>query len=1195
MQRQKENRFLLERSGLSQSQRKSAMLNEDYFKIDNRSTADLIQFILEFADTIVYYNVDNQPEGTFRALLEGEDTIDIIMLAAYKVKRIEKKYKSLVIKYNETNDDSLLFDFFNSIFFQILKWKNSFASSPDIRGEINRFCDGDVKKVFATFSRFFSDIEGVKKEIFDLYPADWKTVNPALIKFSTNEQFYNRLLGKLLNILNELVSIGKVHQNTRLDDYQRINPQIALLLTYIDLLGLAQSELNQQTSRHLNHYYSDILKINRKSHVPDTVYLFPEIAQNKKEIVIPEGTVFLAGKDLKYVTDKEFIVSKVKCADFKAICRDNLPAQDTSTSLIDFYHVPDRLLPANAAKGYAVKPPGWVVSHSALNLAEGTRKIRFVYTLERFSMHLLKRRLTSWGEGALELLLNAIEVKHSSPEGWVKVDPEHCETKIFKDDDGIEKLLVEVLLNETGRAVAPFLKEFFNDFYTEDPAFLFQIDPVNLSVSNLFFDLAFIQLNIEIDVLGVSGLELQNDYGRLDASMPFMPFGPTPGIGSTFYIGHPTVFTNSLTELFVNIHWFDVPDYNNGFAEHYNGYSYIDNNQVFKCKLSVLNQKVWLPDTDHQMINLFEDVEMEDEPDLAPINDFRGIDNIEVEKIAIYNATKDDFNAQVKKSKSGWMKMELCYPPNGFGNKEYNELIKRSISEGVKSKKVVLPPNEPWVPQMKSISIDYSTTINFDFNKQNKFFHIHPFGTERISLGRKKQIQLLPMFNQGGDLLIGLIQVVPPHVFNLFFRLSEYISDYIPEDRNYQWSVMNGGKWDILEQNQILEDETKGFIQSGYITIDLNREINADTGGILPNHLIWLKLSVKTSLQFFKNILDIRSEAIVAHYSAAQSTGDGKIESNQISGSDKYISGLNRIVQPYASFGGRKAEDHEQYITRVSERLRHKGRSSNLWDYEHIILEEFPEINRVKTLPNTTAGLQVKPGNVLNVVVPNVQTLNSNSYIPAFPKNYLEKIKRHLELTSSPFANIEVVNPRYEEIKLKFNVKFNKGLNYRHYAEVLQQELIRYLNPWLTNEKSQLDFGVSIKGASIIYFIEKLPFVNVITNLTVLQVIDKRVYPRDLTKQTNITIQPSTPISIFISSEKHMIHVITDEVEESGGLEDMSLGNDFIIEAYDHSFEEVDSGIENYTLGVDFILPDEKKDAKQNDDCFLTLKTNYHG
>jgi len=43
----------------------------------------------------------------------------------------------------------------------------------------------------------------------------------------------------------------------------------------------------------------------------------------------------------------------------------------------------------------------------------------------------------------------------------------------------------------------------------------------------------------------------------------------------------------------------------------------------------------------------------------------------------------------------------------------------------------------------------------------------------------------------------------------------------------------------------------------------------------------------------------------------------------------------------------------KEFYTRISERLRHKDRAINMWDYEHLVLGAFPEIFQVKCLNHT--------------------------------------------------------------------------------------------------------------------------------------------------------------------------------------------------------------------------------------------------
>ncbi|MCF8361017.1 MAG: hypothetical protein K9G70_00195 [Prolixibacteraceae bacterium] len=1193
-----------ERSGTNQNDRKNPLLDELFFKIDDKSKADIIKFVLEFAENIVFYNTDNEPDGTFRDVFEGDDTIDMITLSSFQLNELDTEFHKI---QSETNNLNSLPLFFISAFFKISSWKNSFNKTPELKNSIINLIDNEVKKVFSTLKLFCEKHDLGLNQHFSLFPKDWNNSKSLLIDTGNKNIFYSRLYKTLKHLISEIIDISQKHLNKQLLNYQKINPQIALLLTYIDLLQEASTEINKQTARYLNYYYKDILHFNTKEIIPDTVFLFPTITPNRPNIYIPKNSWFPAGKDqngeeIRYITEQEFVLSHVRSEKFLALCHDNTPLQDINHKLINFYHLPNTIIAQKNPAKNNPKPLGWIIGHNILHVEEGVRKIGFKYTLNNFSLNLLKHRLVSVEKNSniksTGLLESALQVSFSSPEGWTSIPPSNCETFIKEDYDGIDKLMINILIDETEPSITPISELLFpEEINNELPLFKFTPNQQNPSLTNLFLDLVFINLSINVDVLGVKGLLLQNDFGTLDSSSPFMPFGPTPHVGSSFFIGHDTIFTHPLKELYINIDWFDTPDLDNGFQELYNGYSHIDNNQIFKTRLLSLVNKQWVPEDDPQTVNLFEDIEMEETPELTPVNNFRGIDNIETRKISLTENDKKGFNSVISRARSGWLKMELCYPPNAFGHKEYAELMKKNITESTKSKKVILPPNEPWTPQIKSISIDYSSSIDMvsvDKNKEHTglFYQILPFGTKEVILrSNKKQFQLFPTIKAGGELFIGLTGVSTPQIFNVFFRLSDYISDFAPSDNTFTWYILNNEKWEMIEQNQIIEDQTNGFIQTGYITFDINKKIDIRSNGELPTGYTWIKLTANTDIRFFKNILDIRCEAIYAKYQPREEQKmTGKIKSYSIKSTGSYIPGVTEIEQPYASFGGKKAENHEEFIIRVSERLRHKNRMITIWDYEHLLLAEFSEINRVKCLPNTNKNLNPAPGNVLIVVVPILENIDKTSHIPALPRNILERMKRFVLQKSSPFARVEVANPIYEEIKLKFIVRFRKGLNHRHYTEVLQTELLKYFSPWLFSNSSQLDFGINIRGGTILYFLEKLPYVDFITNLSILQIVGDRIIHRDLSTNKNTTIKPTTPISIFISSDKHIINTITTEGEDIEGIEDMSLGNDFVIESSKSDEDDLIDGIDKLTLGLDFKLPEDSNEEQKNDESYIFIK-----
>src|SRR5207302_475971 len=65
---------------------------------------------------------------------------------------------------------------------------------------------------------------------------------------------------------------------------------------------------------------------------------------------------------------------------------------------------------------------------------------------------------------------------------------------------------------------------------------------------------------VEVDVSRLKTLALSNDFGPIDASKPFQPFGALPLSGSALVIGSREVFQKKLDDLRVNLEWQTVPD-----------------------------------------------------------------------------------------------------------------------------------------------------------------------------------------------------------------------------------------------------------------------------------------------------------------------------------------------------------------------------------------------------------------------------------------------------------------------------------------------------------------------------------------------------------------------------------------------------------------------------------------------------------
>ncbi|MBP5455186.1 MAG: hypothetical protein J6Y37_01655 [Paludibacteraceae bacterium] len=431
-------------------------------------------------------------------------------------------------------------------------------------------------------------------------------------------------------------------------------------------------------------------------------------------------------------------------------------------------------------------------------------------------------------------------------------------------------------------------------------------------------------------------------------------------------------------------------------------------------------------------------------------------------------------------------------------------------------------------------------------------------------------------------LQIGLEGVTKPCVVSLYFRINSYVLDghyiprwyYISEDKEKKKSI-----WTKMSGN-VLNDSTNSFRQSGCVTLSLDEDIIASEMNqtSFPQGKIWLKLNFKredkkglkslgdvevediedldeedrqskmneqnnekkTAERFdFSAIEEVRAQGLEVEY-AEESRGILPCGTVLKAGSIKKlvvnINGIKKIDQPYDGAMGRSDEDEVQFRSRVSEKLRHKGKAWSGWDYERLILENFPQIAAAKYLPCRNLDGNYKAGHVYVLLAPNPQMIEQkNPLKPNIGSDLLYDIYQCVKAHATTFAQQEfhVKALQYEEILVKCEIRLKEGLlDADYYETLINQELVRFLAPWSDNSKI-VDFSVEIEMKDILYFIENLDCVELVESLG-LGCPDNQEGVPTVESNTGI-IRPSKVTHILTSAAKHEIKVslFTKKKEEN--------------------------------------------------------------
>ena len=147
----------------------------------------------------------------------------------------------------------------------------------------------------------------------------------------------------------------------------------------------------------------------------------------------------------------------------------------------------------------------------------------------------------------------------------------------------------------------------------------------------------------------------------------------------------------------------------------------------------------------------------------------------------------------------------------------------------------------------------------------------------------------------------------------------------------------------------------------------------------MPGDYFWLRISTRGNAASFASCYSIKPHALKVSRKAGVGAAHDQGLAQAMNWAPVHaLPGIGKVRQICKAFGGRTRESESARNVRIGERLRHKGRALLPRDYEQLILEQFPEIYKVKCFNSVSSkDISISPGHVLIVVVPNSETVTS--------------------------------------------------------------------------------------------------------------------------------------------------------------------------------------------------------------------------
>ncbi|MFA5326305.1 MAG: baseplate J/gp47 family protein [Prolixibacteraceae bacterium] len=1009
------------------------------------------------------------------------------------------------------------------------------------------------------------------------------------IEHAANHNLLTGIFDTYLSTYTKIIQEAESELLKTLESYDKHTPHYALFLSFLMLFRFTQTHVNTITQRHLDFYYKEVLRLQPRAAEANKVHVLGELAKQVDSYLLEQGTALRAGKDsLKkdviYELDSDTVFTKAKVSQlktfFKASANENIYNPGTTTikqnntgrvfaspiaNSDDGINPP--LTSANKewhpfvhktydeAELQSIAMPkaqlGFALASHYLYLTEGERKV-FV----RFAMN---------NNSALDN--KHIECYLTAEKEWYKAESLTIASSGKKLSDGTTNC-AEISFTIPGSAPAivnynaakhggtfnielPILKIYL----INDDSTIYEYDTLK--------DITITKTEIRVEVgmdsgynqKGLKNLQLSNDFGVLDASKPFTPFGGNPNKDAGLIIGSKEIISKKNASVKLNIEWAELPDATSKIK-------YIKNDSTTTttptCTPQMLSGGIWISHANDSTIasstSIFNGI-------TPQVQLFPSGQAIPESVIVDY---EDEYNSLNASSVNGFIRLTLS---SSFGYNEYIRDYALYIVEKSPdiSDTITVEPITPYTPKIKSIYASYSaytiddvtvlTETAFD-NREINFFHLYPFGEgeQHKYLNTVENVYLLPQFkhlSDGGvethigEFYIGIEKLNPNEAVNILFQIMEGTTDPTVAKplEHLNWAFLSNNKWIEFESSDY-SDNTLQLVQSGIISFSIPDEATA-TNTILPSGFIWLRVAVTEAVEAVCDIITVDAQASVATFVNNENAGDfldTALPAGTVSKLKIPDAAIKKITQPYSSFGGRTKENDDHFYVRVSERLRHKARAITVWDYEHLVLEAFPEIYKVKCLNHTQIedGIyhEVKPGYVSIITIPS--QLNHNDANPLKPytqQSTLTNIENYLRKRISCFVNLRACQPQFEEVRLEFSVKlFDEFKDFTFYTDKLKEEITQFLSPWAYGNTSTIDFGGKVYKSVLINFIEERYYVDFITDVFMYVKVDET--SAESSDMDEISASTARSILVSTPASKHVIHEL---IETNSNAEEICI------------------------------------------------------
>ena len=970
----------------------------------------------------------------------------------------------------------------------------------------------------------------------------------------------------------------------------KTDPAVALYAASANLFGNVRDKINEFPDKRIDFYYRKVLGQDKREFDGDHAFVTFDIENENVSCVLPKGTRFSAGvnskgEDIEFESISDANLNDVKVAKILTlsnvadypIVQTELPVYKVSQA-VEQKMVPYPLFGLTRSndvlEGTKFSRLGICISDRIFCMSSGERNVKVDFT---YVPNSIKNTVFDGISGApkefLAVLSSAFRVSLTTSEGWLDVKNYRIVIGNGMNGYANNQMSLEFTLNDSDPPIVNYNPEIHGgEFRFKHPMLRLLMNPHrSQGLWYAYRQMKLQSVNIAVNVSKCRDIVASNEFGPVSMDLPVQPFGPVPALGHSFILGCKETCGKDLDSFTVHGKWCGLPKCKD-FSEWYSQYENPPHTSDFMVALSGLYNGSWVPPEKKEVLcNLFKTVKNEgyERKDEEILPDF----DISFKSVVCLNTSvnipDEEYFMYTPSMKDGFFKMKLVAPDKAFLHGEVSEVICNSYLSKVKedkdNKKKIKLPNQPYTPSIEDLYVDYTAQTKIlpelnDGHKDSGIFFVHPFG-----FSEKEKFIL-----ESGILYLGILFKGKPKKANFYFLLNRDSAMRSSGNEKCKWSYLGPLGWTPVPDENRLADSTTNFTSSGIVTLNLPNDMVNDSC-LMPKGYYWIRIEpCEENWRECSRLLTVFTQSLeVKRVSGFED--DSELEHckpQTIKELTTSVEGFSNVYQFEESFGGKRCETDSEMRTRVAESLYNKNRCVCAEDYERMVLQNFPELLKVKCFPHTQVSEEngsintCCPRSLLLIPISPLYNDGSFQWDPCVRGNLLYKIREFVQKNCPGISKVQVRNPFFDKLQVRCNIVLRSLENEGEAILDLNEKISRFLSPWYlyVNEvdKSKVGgivkhFGWSIQKEKLIAFIESLDYVKQVDRgkftLMKIKSVDDRKFDVNVDEEMDDSVvSGSFPCSVPVPMRKHFIEVkkkIENPVNNGYGA--LEIGQTFII------------------------------------------------